>query len=56
MPADLQKAQKALDDLLERIYVGRPFKSDAERLEHLFKLYEQRRPGEKNATRRKVDA
>ena len=24
---------------LEKIYIGRPFKNDIERLEHLFKLY-----------------
>jgi hypothetical protein len=39
MPADLLKAHRDLDDTLERIYIGRPFKNDTERLEHLFKLY-----------------
>lgn len=39
MPANLLKAHKDLDDALERMYIGRPFKSDTERLEHLFKLY-----------------
>jgi hypothetical protein len=39
MPSDLMEAHKALDDALETIYIGRPFASDAERLEHLFKLY-----------------
>lgn len=39
MPADLLAAHKALDDTLEKIYIGRPFKNDTERLEHLFKLY-----------------
>jgi hypothetical protein len=39
MPASVADAHKELDDALETIYVGRPFKSDAERLEHLFKLY-----------------
>lgn len=39
MPADLLQAHRDLDDYLETIYIGRPFKDDAERLEHLFKLY-----------------
>lgn len=39
MPRNVLDAHRALDDTLERIYIGRPFKSDAERLEHLFKLY-----------------
>jgi hypothetical protein len=39
MPADLLKAHQSLDDTLERVYIGRPFKNDTERLEHLFKLY-----------------
>jgi hypothetical protein len=39
MPPNLLKAHKDLDDTLEKIYIGRPFKNDTERLEHLFKLY-----------------
>lgn len=39
MPANLLKAHKDLDDALEQMYIGRPFKNDTERLEHLFKLY-----------------
>lgn len=39
MPADLLQAHHDLDDYLEAVYIGRPFKDDAERLEHLFKLY-----------------
>jgi hypothetical protein len=42
MPANLLKAHRDLDDTLERIYAGQPFKNDAERLEHLFKLYTAR--------------
>ena len=41
MPSDLLAAHQALDDTLEKIYIGRPFKDDTERLEHLFKLYEK---------------
>lgn len=39
MPDDLRTAHKANDDLLESMYIGRPFRNDTERLEHLFKLY-----------------
>lgn len=39
MPDDLRTAHKANDDLLEAMYIGRPFRNDTERLEHLFKLY-----------------
>ena len=40
MPADLRKAHKALDDAVDRLYRKEPFQSDRERVEHLFKLYE----------------
>ncbi len=39
MPEDLKAAHLANDELLECMYIGRPFKTDTERLEHLFKLY-----------------
>jgi hypothetical protein len=39
MPTNLLDAHRTLDDTLEKIYIGRPFKNDTERLEHLFKLY-----------------
>lgn len=39
MPGNLLDAHRALDDMLERLYIGRSFKNDTERLEHLFKLY-----------------
>ena len=39
MPADLRRAHDANDETLERIYLGRRFKNDTERLEHLFALY-----------------
>lgn len=42
MPDDLRAAHKANDDLLETMYIGRPFRNDTERLEHLFKLYAAR--------------
>ena len=39
IPNDLQEAHEHNDDLLERIYIGRRFKNDTERLEKLFALY-----------------
>ncbi|WP_341023589.1 class I SAM-dependent DNA methyltransferase [Brevundimonas diminuta] len=39
MPEDLRQAHKDNDDLLESMYIGRPFRNDTERLETLFKLY-----------------
>ena len=39
MPADLRAAHERNDETLERIYLGRRFKNDTERLETLFALY-----------------
>jgi len=39
MPADLRHAHERNDEVLERIYIGRRFKNDSERLEKLFDLY-----------------
>jgi hypothetical protein len=39
MPDDLRAAHDRNDEILERIYVGRRFKNDTERLETLFQLY-----------------
>jgi hypothetical protein len=39
MPADLRAAHDRNDETLERIYIGRRFKNDTERLEKLFELY-----------------
>jgi hypothetical protein len=39
MPADLREAHERNDEVLERIYIGRRFKNDTERLEKLFELY-----------------
>ncbi|WP_273147513.1 class I SAM-dependent DNA methyltransferase [Oceanicaulis alexandrii] len=38
-PADLRAAHDRNDEVLERIYIGRRFKNDTERLEKLFELY-----------------
>ncbi len=39
MPADLREAHERNDETLERIYIGRRFRNDTERLEKLFDLY-----------------
>jgi hypothetical protein len=39
MPANLRAAHDRNDEVLERIYIGRRFKNDTERLEKLFELY-----------------
>lgn len=39
MPQNLVDAHSELDSCLEKIYIGRPFRNDTERLEHLFELY-----------------
>ena len=39
MPNDLRAAHDYNDEVLERIYIGRRFKNDTERLERLFDLY-----------------
>ncbi|CCJ49556.1 class I SAM-dependent DNA methyltransferase [Bordetella parapertussis] len=39
MPTDLRAAHERNDEVLERIYIGRRFKNDTERLEKLFDLY-----------------
>lgn len=45
MPQRLLEAHRAIDDALEKIYIGRAFRSDSERLEHLFKLYAEMMAG-----------
>ena len=41
----LQEAHEQNDEILERIYIGRKFKTDTERLEKLFALYALEREG-----------
>ncbi len=43
MPSNLREAHSANDELVERIYIGRRFRSDTERLEKLFEMYSRRR-------------
>jgi len=39
MPDDLRAAHDRNDKVIEQIYIGRRFRNDTERLEHLFKRY-----------------
>jgi hypothetical protein len=39
VPEDLRRAHEENDEVLERIYIGRRFRNDTERLEKLFELY-----------------
>lgn len=39
MPSDLRATHERNDEVLERIYIGRRFRNDTERLEKLFELY-----------------
>ncbi|WDM02447.1 class I SAM-dependent DNA methyltransferase [Alicyclobacillus cycloheptanicus] len=39
MPSDLREAHERNDEVVERIYIGRRFRNDTERLEKLFELY-----------------
>lgn len=48
MPASLMEAHHFLDLAVERCYRSKPFSNDEERLETLFKLYEQMIEEEKN--------
>lgn len=45
MPSDLRKAHRALDLAVDRLYRKEPFADDRERVEHLFRLYEQMTAG-----------
>lgn len=52
MPKNLRHAHDRNDEVLERIYIGRRFKNDTERLEKLFELYTKMTENT-NTTRRK---
>ena len=49
MPADLREAHERNDEVLERIYIGRRFRNDTERLEKLFELYTKMAAGQRSA-------
>ncbi len=54
MPADLRAAHDRNDEVLERIYIGRRFKNDTERLEKLFELYTNMTAGDRKVGFRKA--
>lgn len=56
MPDDLRDAHERNDEVLERIYIGRRFKNDTERLEKLFELYTKMTSGQGAKTKRKAEA
>jgi hypothetical protein len=56
MPADLRAAHDRNDEALERIYIGRRFKNDTERLEKLFELYTKMTAGNVPAKKKKREA
>ena len=56
MPADLREAHERNDEVLERIYIGRRFKNDTERLEKLFELYAKMTTGQGANKNRRAEA
>ncbi len=56
MPTDLREAHERNDEVLERIYIGRRFRNDTERLEKLFELYTKMTAGAGTGKKRKVGA
>ena len=46
MPGNLRRAHARNDEVLERVYIGRRFKNDTERLEKLFALYTKMTAGQ----------
>ncbi|VVE20201.1 class I SAM-dependent DNA methyltransferase [Pandoraea terrigena] len=59
MPENLRRAHERNDEVLERIYIGRRFRNDTERLEKLFDLYTkmtaaQAKPAKKTIRARKT--
>jgi hypothetical protein len=56
MPDNLRRAHEANDEVLERIYIGRRFKNDTERLEKLFELYTKMSQNAGKPTKNKKEA
>jgi hypothetical protein len=56
MPENLRHAHERNDEVLERIYIGRRFKNDTERLEKLFDLYTKMTADLKKPSSKKVGA
>jgi hypothetical protein len=58
MPKNLREAHERNDEVLERIYIGRRFRNDTERLEKLFEMYtrmtaKEQRPASSKGRRRR---
>lgn len=53
---DLRRAHERNDEVLERIYIGRRFKNDTERLEKLFDLYTKMTSEKSGSAKRKEPA
>jgi hypothetical protein len=56
MPVDLRAVHERNDEVLERIYIGRRFKNDTERLEKLFDLYDRMTASGKPARKHETEA
>jgi hypothetical protein len=54
MPEDLRHAHERNDEVLERIYIGRRFKNDSERLEKLFELYTKMTTNNNETTKKEI--
>lgn len=54
MPENLRRAHEQNDEVLERIFIGRRFKNDTERLEKLFDLYTKMIAAEKTKSGKKA--
>lgn len=54
MPENLRHAHERNDEVLERIYIGRRFKNDTERLEKLFELYTKMTEAQKKPAAKKA--
>jgi hypothetical protein len=56
MPKDLREAHDSNDEVLERVYIGRRFRNDTERLEKLFELYARMSRGGAASAKQKTRA
>ncbi|MHC6154813.1 class I SAM-dependent DNA methyltransferase [Bradyrhizobium elkanii] len=56
IPTDLREAHDRNDEVLERIYIGRRFRNDTERLEKLFELYTKMTTRDGAPKKRKAEA
>ena len=54
MPANVREAHERNDEVLERIYIGRRFRNDTERLEKLFEMYTKMTANEQHRTRERA--